>query len=278
MRSLVEAFPLIDEVCEKYQSTRALGSNREQAVSSILSHYHAELMDQDDSRSVILGLAKGTAKKQEMTDRILPDAEEACAALVKQYPDLTPSILKFRQKYCVSAAIGPEAVYRKRKPYKPDWQIGDAFLYTLQGDNAKKHGLEGWSVIVRKTGEYLSPDEKWYQLVYLSIAQPGFIPKTDDEMNALGYIPFQPRKDGNSFVFKASIRCTGKNMLKQYELTPIGNFPSILPPKNEICDPDDLATPLFPKMLSKNGEELCRSSLETQAIRCLKTFGIIEHI
>ena len=278
MRSLVEAFPLIDEVCEKYQNMRTLGSNRDQAVSSILSHYHAELMDQDDSCPVILGLAKGTAKKQEMMDRILSDAEEACAALMKQYPDLAPNILKFRQKYCVSAAIGPEAVYRKRKPYQPDWQIGDAFLYSLQGDNAKKHSLEGWSVIIRKTGEYLSPDEKWYQLVYLSIAKPGVIPKTDDEMNALGYIPFQPRKDGTSFVFKASIRCTGKNMLKQYELTSIGNFPIILPPKNEICDPDYLATPLFPKMVSKNGEVLCQASLETQAIRCLTKFGVKEHI
>ena len=278
MRSLEEAFPLIDEVSEKYQNMRILGNDRDQAVSSILSHYHAELMDQDDSFSIILGLAKGTAKKQEMTDYIQFDAEKACSALMKQYPDLMSSIQRFRQKYCVSTAIGSETVYRKRKPYKPDWQIGDAFLYTLKGDNAKKHSLEGWSVIVRKTGEYLSPDEKWYQLVYLSIAKPGFIPKTDDEMNELGYIPFQPRMDGNSFVFKASIPCTSKNLLKQYELTSIGNFPVIIPPKNEICDPDYLATPLFPKMVSKTGEQLCPPSLETQTIRCLKTFGIIEHI
>lgn len=278
MRLLLDAFPLIDEVYEEYHHLRGLGNNRDQSVQGILSCYEAEMKDRDDSSAVLLGLAKGTAEKHEMTEQILFKSNEACSTLIEQYPALKPSIQAFCQTFCVDASIGPEASYRKRKIYKPDWQIGDTFLYSLQGDYAKKNCLEGWSVIVRKTDEYFSRDEKWYQLVYLSVAQPGFVPKTNDEMNELGYVPFQARMDGNSFVYKASIRCTSSAQLRKYELMKIGNFPNVLPPRNEISVPPHLAFPLLTNIVSKNGEIVSQNSFETRVVRNLQLYGSQAHI
>lgn len=264
-------FPLINDISDSYVTYRRKGKSRAEACEQILMDNENELSDSDDGPLVWIGIAKATGRKKELTQDILQKAEQCFGILTKACPEQESLLMKNCRIICDPLLIGDEARYIVRKPFKPDWQIGDTFMFQLSGTHEKlerlssfykecDQTLEHQVVLVRKAREALTRENIWEQLVYLSICDERQLPNNDEEMNALGYIPsMKMSKDG--YEFKFSIRVKSQKALDRYQLIKIGCYPLIVPPENEV-EPHAMrgANPL---MVSKKADDLC--SLEVYA-------------
>ena len=145
-------FPMIQDIVEEYEISRRTGASRAEACAQILKDNEKELADSDDGPVVWIGLAKAAGKKRELTQELLAKAEDSFRELAALYPEHGPMILQSQARICDPLLVGEEARRRPRKIFKPDWQIGDTFIYRLTGAQEK---LERMSPVYRDTGRTL---------------------------------------------------------------------------------------------------------------------------
>lgn len=256
-------FPEIKDITDEYKSFRSKGESRDQAYLHVIQEHEKELSDKDDSAKIWIGLAKATGDKNELTEELLSKAEIGFDELAMSFPEVQSIIFENKQLICSPERIGSEVESRIKKVFKPDWQTGDTFIYQLPDIQEKLESLDPslkgsvWSlknkvVLVRKVQERLSENGVWKQIVYLSICEQNKLPRNDDEINMLGYLP-SLLVDQNKYEFKFSIEVKTKRALEAYHLTKIGCFPNIISPKCEV-EPPPLrgAIPLFSKLNSRS--------------------------
>lgn len=146
------------------------------------------------------------------------------------------------------------------REYKCAWKIEDVFVYQLKSEYAKENGLEGRYLIIQKVDE-----TDWWPchtipIVRVKLTKNNVIPKTEKEIDELEYIqtgcclyenrfagrdasrPLKEKIEGMSFTtdeygllpeYKLNLIITSNNKFLK-ELTYLGNYPNIKPPKNEF--------------------------------------------
>ena len=245
--SLFERFPLIIDVIHEYRVLRQTNHGRDEAIQKVLENNSAALQDYDESYQVWIGLAKVTGQKNELTPLLLRKASSAFDCLSQIHLNVQDTISYAKIQVCDPKHIGPEAKYSQKHSYQPDWKIGDTFIYQLKSNLAKQNKMENWYAILRKTGEYNTPEKKQGQIVLLSVCKPNNIPTNEAELNNLGYIPTQAH-NSNCFEFQWTINVGSKRRLDAYQLNKIGSFPNIQRPSCEFISDDPLfhGFPLFP--------------------------------
>ena len=160
-------FPQIMDIADEYKAYRLNGENRDEACSHVIRNNEKELSDPDDAPQIWIGLAKAAEVKHELTAELYTKAEISFDALANAFPEKKELILKSKPMICDPERIGNEAVYKPRKIYRPDWEVGDTFVCQLAGVQEKLEHIDpaykgrNWSlndkvVLVRKVGESLS--------------------------------------------------------------------------------------------------------------------------
>ena len=230
--SLLDFFPMIMDVEDSYRNSREKGCGREAAIEAVLKEYSNELQDEDDGPQVWIGLAEVTGRRKELTEALLSEAESAFAVLEAAFPEAKTMLRAKKKSVCDPERIGPEAKYRKKTIYRPDWIIGDTFLQEIQGDYLKDIGLTGWYIIARKIQEIVLAEDCCLQGMYYSLCPPGKIPSNSEELEQLGYVPL--RKVGEtSYLFMGKVWVNSKSDEKRTRFQKIGNFPLVSPPNHE---------------------------------------------
>lgn len=230
--SILDFFPMIQDVKDCYRNSREKGYGREAAIEVVLKEYAIELQDEDDRPQVWIGLAEVTGRRKELTEALLSKAELAFTALETAFPEATVTLRAKKKTVCDPAKLGPEAKYRKKIIYRPDWKIGDTFLYKIQGDYLKGAGLTGWYIIARKVQEIVLAEDCCLQGMYYSLCPPGKIPSSKEDLERLGYVPL--RKVGEaSYLFMGKVWVNSKSAEKKTYFQKIGNFPLVSPPDHE---------------------------------------------
>ena len=237
--SIETLFPLVVDIIDAYKLFRRRGETREVACQHVIDDNAKELLDEDDGPMIWIGLAKITGAKGELTEELYNKAELAFNKLEETYPEYKNDLLKAKQKICNRNLIGKEAKYSRKRQFKPDWQIGDTFLAELR---RKEPPLENKVVLLRKVDEALDCNDNWEQILYLSICDKDRLPKTNKDLNSLGYIP--GHYQNQQYGFRLTITATSQKVLDSFHLTKLGCFPDIQHPIME--DKDDLPYPLFP--------------------------------
>ena len=161
-----------------------------------------------------------------------------------------------------------KAIYQKKRIYIPDWEIGDTFLYPIQSEYSKRFGLFGWNAIIRKIDSVMDPYDNLDQIVYLTLCRNDHIPDSSEQLERLGYLPFQAETGG--YTYRASLRISSLRREKQYDLVKIGRFLGVNSPQNEIFG---VIYPLFPA--TGNGDSFkSLSSIEIHSCLLYERFGI----
>ena len=238
MKTIFSVFPVIYDVKNGYVRYRRRGSSREQAVMAILCEYRQELLDTDDRPQVWIGLAAGMGAKKELTEECLQEAKAAFRSMLSLHPEFAESIQTGQNRICQIGLIGPEASYRTRRPFDPEWAVGDTFAYQLLGEYPEKYGLNHHFVLLRKIDTVIDADCRLTHQFYLTLCAPDAIPKTTEEMERLGYLPLCSRDGG--FEYRAFVQVNSRKKLEQYSIFRVGSFPDAAPPKDEVVPPPPL--------------------------------------
>lgn len=225
-------FPMIHDIQKEYLNYRRNGISREDAIHELIEAYAAELKDEDDAPQVWIGLAYVTSVGNELTTKLMMQAEKGLDRLMNQHPEMAADLLAFRDSVCDASRLGPEAKYPlpHKRSYRPDWEEGDTFAYELQGEYSRSFGLEGWFIILRKKGEATGHTGNSNPLVYMTLCPPGQLPDTEVQLASLGYLPFGYCSDG--YVFKGQMELNARN-IKRLKLMKIGCYPLLSSPQNE---------------------------------------------
>ena len=243
MKAYLPTLPLCSDIRGDYRAYRVTGKNRTEAIEAIKEGYHNELDDPDDRPRVYLGLALALAQKKELTREIAAEADRAIQELLETDAASSATLTRIRTELLQGDYLGPEASYKKRTPYTPDWKVGDTFAHRLSHPEAKKRGLSDWFVIFRKAGEYFDIYGRPHQLVYVTLCPPDRLPRSAQELEALGYLRMLSRDHGWEYI--AQIRFGSKHEEEFCELERIGCFPEFRVPDDCVQTDPLVAMPLF---------------------------------
>lgn len=247
-------FPMVNDIIGTYRVYRERGHTRDVAIEQLREEYSRELADYDDGPIVQIGLALALCKKDELTQNVLADAQTAVRKLLFSEERDSKTILALQELEAYVSEpqrLGNEAKYRARKPYIPQWEIGDTFAHTLTHPMSKYAGVYGWYVLFRKVGEYVDGKQRHRQLVYVTLCPPDRLPQTEQELQKLGFLRMMAR-NGGKWDYLAQITFKGKKDEAAYELTRIGSFPGAGSPEDRAVEDPLTVMPLFGKLRRDN--------------------------
>lgn len=252
MNKQYEFSPIIEDVGILYWGQRKSGKSRAEAIDHIKTAYREALQDEDDRVAVLIGLALALCKKKELTNEILNEVLNEISYIKDSY---TPSTSCFQYLANIekilsqSSFLGDEAIYRRKHSYVPDWEIGDTFSHVLTHPMAQRVGVEGWTVLFCKIGEYIDDMQRSCQLVYVFLSPPEKYPTTATELQNLGFLRMM--NHGDKWDYLAQLSFKSKKDEATYGLVKIGNFPAIIPPIDRTEETPMLTMPLW-GLLTKN--------------------------
>lgn len=242
-------FPMATDIIDAYSACRKRGIAREAAVDQLCEEYRNELADCDDRPVVWIGIALALCKKDELTQNVLENARAALRELYKEHEDSDMhSIFHELEIYiCDPQRLGEAAKHRVRKPYIPQWEIGDTFAHVLTHPMAKYANVYGWYVLFRKVGEHVDHEERHRQLIYVTLCPPDQLPGTSEELHRLGFLRMMSR-GGKKWDYLAQLVLKSKKDEAAYGLTRIGTFPDAGAPKDRTTENPLVTMPLFGKL------------------------------
>lgn len=238
-------FLIASDVQDLYTRYRTRGKNRTDTIQQILNDYSEELNDIEDCAGVFIGLSFSLCKKKELTEEIYTRTIQSIGKLMESVAQ-TDVILNFLNE--VSEHIsepsmkGSEAAYKKRTAYVPKWQKGDVFEHVLTHPAAKSLGIDNWTILFYKVGEY-TDQAQTIQLMYVSLCPPEKLPLTKPCFQDLGFLRIMPHAEKWDYLVQISISSAKQE--RMYQLTKIGNFKDILLPADRAEEDPRVAMPLF---------------------------------
>ena len=266
-RFLNEYNSVVEEILDRYPVLRKRGNGRDRSIKLLHEEYGQELSDEDDRSYVLVALALALCRKTELTQPIRDEALQAVGQLREQVPNRNKAFDKLLA-YLSEDRIGPEAIYRSRKIYDPQWRIGDTFIHAFSQPAAEKAGLSGWYVVFRKVGEYVDQEDHHMQLVYVTLCPPASIPKTDEELRSLGYLRVMLHDHGWDYLVQLYFK--SRKDEEKWQLQKIGCFPDAGSPADATVEDPLVSMPFF-GALHRNTDEL---AYENQVCSLYKLRGI----
>jgi len=172
------------------------GKEPEEITAQMLEDYAGELEDPWDAPAFWFALADTQWKR----GMLLPEVKDNALSLIESGDEVAmwqqedPALAKKREKVLdtlrekLLSPQPPRKNYRKRNLYQCQWQIGDVYAYRLESEDARKRGLFGRYILVRKVDEYT-----WYPghiipIVYVKITKDDKLPTSLAEYEALEYV------------------------------------------------------------------------------------------
>lgn len=265
-----EIKPAIDEIFNEYKALRLSGQSRDSAVDELKRMYSDALADDEDRGVILCTIALALCKKKELTESI------SCEAIreLKSYlanPELDSARAKCFQRLTQTlqdpSMYGNEAVYRPRKRYTPDWQVGDLFSHTITCPLSEKRGIYGWSALFYKVAEFHDPYGECRHLFYISLCPPGCEPINGEQLNAIGFLPMMPHDNGWDYLGQITVK--SKKAEQGYNFTKIANFTDIVPPPDRTTENPLVSMPIFGRLR----KDECYPGYEDQICSLYRDYG-----
>ena len=238
---------IANEILTEYQNLRVNGRNREAAINELKELYCNELVDEDDRLSILIGLSLALCKKKELISSLAQETLLEIEMVVKQ-GDLDGSVKKyFRRIENIlkdDSNLGEEAMYRRRRKYVPDWKNGDLFRHTINYERAETLGINGWSILFYKVGDYIDNSGHCIHIMYVALCPPGKEPTNAEQLQQLGFLRMMEH-DNDKWDYWVQIGCKSKNEELDYEFEKIGNYQEIFPPQDQMDENPLLAMHMF---------------------------------
>ena len=247
MASIKYESDLAFDVVTNYEEFRKNGMSREETITRITEDFCEELLDFDDGIDVLIGIAIALVKKKELITSIADEVRKE----IKNHRDsgdANPVFGSIEKMLDDESLYGPEKVWKVRKKYVPDWQIGDVFYHQMTCEKSKELGLYAWYIIIYKQDEFVDYQGHTRHLVMVSLCSPDKLPQNAEELKELGFLQVMRRE------YIAQITITSKKSEAEYGFTKYANFGKIEVPKDSKTVSPYVTMPLFG--LSKKTDEI----------------------
>jgi len=265
-----------EDIKTEYIDLLHKGKTKEEASDEVIWNNEDYLYDEDDAIPMILALADTEWKYGKLIDHV----KEKALFIINTGRGLkvweeNPKYLKKRKevlqklKEKLESPQPPEKQIKPVRLYKCEWKMKDAYAYKMESDLAKEKGLYGKYIIFIKVGERI-----WYPghiipIVWAKLTNSGQLPTTEEELNKLEFVQvdaddyirlfsfvnikdkklqkeiktlcYNVNSDYELPLFRLALVSTSKRIIPK-KMTYLGNFPNIIPPKNEYVDIENNTT------------------------------------
>ena len=238
--------PLSFDIQNRYAYYRTMKKNRSEAIVALKMEFAEELSDEQSKMLFMCALVSTLCKRKELTSEV---AAETQAIIHKQLLESTVevSLLNYldhiNQMIFNRSMYGEEAKFEKRTQYHTDWMIGDLFAHTMNNPHAERIGINGWTILFYKTGEYLDESGNTNQLMYVTLCPPGKEPTSLSELQKLGFLRLMCHDQKWDYLVQMKI--TSKRAEHSFQLKKTGNFRGIIPPSDSTVENPMVSMPMF---------------------------------
>lgn len=241
---------MAEDIRDYYKEQLKIGKSNEEVTKEIIESNEAIISDEDEAPVFWFALAD----TQWSLGRLLPFVKDKALEYLKsrsnlkrweneainqrEYKDREKVLQELEQK--LISPMPPEKKISQHKLYKCEWKIGDVFSYRLESDYAKEKGLFGRYLLIRKIDECTWWPGHIVPIVYISITNDEELPRNDGEIHQAQYI--QSTFARGKAEYRILLLSTSKRIVPIKKLRFIGNFPDLIPPKNEYIIHDKVST------------------------------------
>ena len=237
---------IVTDIQKAYIKYRESGKTRAEAIGLIRHEYNQELQDDEERIAVLIGLSLSLCKNKELYESIATETICEIQRSIEEkklYGISETYVSDVVQRLRNSEVYGEEAVYKHKTPYVPDWKTGDTFSHVLTCPRAERLGIKGWLVLLYKATEYVDKFGEYRHLMYVSVCPPDKVPSCTEELQILGFLPMMYM--GARKEYFAQIKIKSRRAEKKWELTKVGCFFDIEPPKDQAKENPLTTMPLF---------------------------------
>ena len=216
--------PLSFDIQNRYTYHRSMKKSRSEAIAALKMEFAEELSDEESKMLFMCALVSTLCKKKELTSEVAAETQDI---IHKQLSESTVevSLLNYlshiNQMIFNKSMYGEEAKFGKRTKYHNDWMIGDLFAHTMNNPHAESIGINGWTILFYKTGEYLDECDNTNQLMYVTLCPPGKEPTSLIELQKLGFLRLMCHDQ--KWDYLVQIKMTSKKVEQSFQLKKIGN-------------------------------------------------------
>lgn len=232
-------FELLSDIKTEYRTLREKGQNRDMAVQTLLKRYQNELTvgTDDDGLAFWIGLADAQYAVKELSQEVAEKGIVSLEQLVVTVPELDKGDIERRKTHYACAPMPERKNIKKPKQFRCQWEIGDTFAYRLSGPDAEKYGVVGEYVLLRKVGEMESWDERLLPIVTVTHWTDAKLPSNEEEFQRVPLLKLSAGRlssPKNTYEYRVQIQFSREIQVKQLNLYYLGNFTSVLMPKDEF--------------------------------------------
>ena len=242
----ISDYPVLQELQEEYQELRTLGNNRSDSERIMMERYTSERQygSEDDGLIFWVGLADAQYRLKELSKSTAEHAMAALEMLSNPEFDIVPGDLKRRRGWYASPM--PERTqFRKPRPFRCEWKLGDTFAYQIGGELAQERGIAGMYMLFRKVHELVWSDGKVRPVVTMTLWDRDVLPKSQEEFASVPMLKVRgdiTQKCKSGYEFRTQLLFSRKKQTAVFQF--IGNFQDIPMPENEIIIHDSAFTPM----------------------------------
>lgn len=268
---------LAEEIRDIFKDQLKRGKTGKQITKELLEEYKDAISDSDDAPIFWFALADTQWELGRLEDIVKQNAlyhiQEGSDLRRWKLEDSSNAkkreqILNALKKKLLSSQP-PEKKVALYKLYQCEWNEGDVYAYSLEGEYAKEKDVEGKYFLFHKIGETTYWPGHIIPIVRVKITEKNQLPKNLEEFNELQYVQTSvikcdelfPLVRGISYVngtvsykqvtdefgflpvYRLELINTSKRVIPK-KLTYIANYKNVLPPKLEFV-PDNISIPGF---------------------------------
>lgn len=272
------------DVADVFNELLSNGMTRVRATKQVLTEYHEELEDADDSLFVLAGLSYAQIESGGMLKRTKEAVLSSCQTMTAylsyggRNEEETARFLSAIDNLKEYIETGKASAVNEEKLFC-DWKLNDVYALCLHGEGFKSSGLEGKWLFFR-TVDYLKKGRAAFPCVYLSIAQSDAFPKTrvqlEEAVCQAKYLPVmevkalekhrkEPQESSEAaysvvkrIVYRAVLTWESQKRFASFDFIYVGNFENVDPPVNESVFPPEKGDLFFvPMPLAKLEYGIC---------------------
>lgn len=254
---LLKKYPVLDEARFAYIRLRSKGKSRDDSLQEMFDMQSRICLPYDQQMLERIAIGDAMAEYHELTEPMAITVEDSVHEFLRLHPRMENTLHRARDQILQPENFGSAAVYPAWTEYRPPWESGDVFCYSLRGYFPELFHLEGKTLLIYAAGDRISDSGFYEELVYLSICEDNTLPQNMDELNALGFLPgFTIFKE---YQYLHALLIRREKELTALKLQKLGNFSGSPILRRERPDPDRNALPIVPAYAGKNKITLMRA-------------------
>lgn len=252
-------FDLAQDIREEWTEEARKGGSDIEIRDKMIERYSSCLEDEEDKPVFWFSFAD-TAWN---LGRLDPETKESVLKMLDQHwiiPNSEMICEGLRQKLLSEQPKRKQ--FRKRRLYRTPWKDGDVYAWRIEGDFARKNGVEGRYFLLYKIGELNVYPGHIEAVVGIKVTDGPDLPQSREELDRMAYLSFAGIKyenrlwwllgnatreqqiaenervrkiadqDGVLRIYRASVAPIKKDVESQ--LIYIGNYPGLEMPRNEF--------------------------------------------